>query len=96
MIRIKKENGKNILYHVTNLWIPHFNGPGLVSVSSTMKIGEVEASGLELDTLYNLDWKEDFEEIGRKCYVLHDDGLRYDEVKYKLKQNSFYKLMYGI
>ena len=96
MISIRHENDKNMLYNVSEVWLPHFNGPGVVSVSSAMKIGEVDTWGLEINKEYDLDWKEDFEEIERREYILHEDGLRYDNVKYRLKKSSYCKLMYGI
>ncbi len=96
MIQVRYENGKHVLYQVSEVWIPHVNGPGVMSVSHAIKIGEVNSWSLETYKDYDLDWKKDFEEVGRQIQVLDENGLRYDYVSYKLKDSTYYKLMYGI
>lgn len=83
MIQIRYENGKYVLYKVSEVWIPHVNGPGRYSVSNSIKIGEVDNWCLETYKDYDLDWENDFEEVKRQSLILDENGLVCDYTNLK-------------
>jgi hypothetical protein len=65
----------------------HFRDGVLQDPMIRMYCGKIDDYGdLEIDKVYDeLDWLKDFEICGRIPQVMHDDGLVYDDLTYKLK-----------
>lgn len=95
-------------YYLEDTWDTPFNvnpftkPEEIQNVKMQMRVGELkDLGGLEVDKEYpELDYSRDFEIIERVPQVMHENGLVYDDLTYKLKtmntifddaMNDFYK-----
>jgi hypothetical protein len=84
MITIKEEEGKYNLYNVNHSYVPTYGK--IETLTTYMKVGEVkDLAGLELEKEYDYTWHLDFDIVERAKQVLHDNGLVYDDLVWRIK-----------
>lgn len=91
-IIIKKENDEywlHIVSHTPINFTPFTKPEAIQDFCYYMKIGRIKELGdLNVDEEYpNLNCYTDFEVVERIPQVKHDNGLMYDDLTYKLKNN---------